>query len=101
VRREGGVVYPAPWARDASTSFLLNEGDTRTALEKAGFKAILWRDDTQIALEWFKTVMAGPPASGPNLAVVIGPDFPTITANLARNLRENRLGLLSAVLTHN
>ena len=49
VLRDGDVVYPAPWARDASTSFLLSEGDTRTALERAGFKPVLWRDDTQTA----------------------------------------------------
>jgi ubiquinone/menaquinone biosynthesis C-methylase UbiE len=54
VLRDGDVVYPVPWARDASTSFLLSEGDTRTALEQAGFKAVLWRDDTQTALDWFK-----------------------------------------------
>jgi SAM-dependent methyltransferase len=98
VLRDGDVVYPVPWARDASTSFLLSEGDTRTALEQAGFKAVLWRDDTQTALDWFETTMAGSPASGPNLGLVVGPDFRAMTANLARNLRENRLGVLSAVL---
>jgi SAM-dependent methyltransferase len=98
VLREGDVVYPAPWARDASTSFLLSAAETRTALEQAGFKAVLWRDDTQTALDWFKA-MAGSPPPEPNLGVVIGLDFPAITANLARNLRENRLGVLSAVLT--
>jgi hypothetical protein len=36
-----------------------------------------------------------------NLGLVIGPDFPAITGNLARNIRENRLGVLSAVLTRN
>jgi SAM-dependent methyltransferase len=99
VLRDGDVVYPAPWARDASTSFLLSESDTRTALEQAGFKAVLWRDDTQTALDWFKAAMAGPPPSGPNLGVVMGPDFATRTGNLARNIRENRLGVLSTVLT--
>lgn len=34
-----------------------------------------------------------------NLGLVIGPDFPAITSNLVRNIRENRLGVLSAVLT--
>jgi hypothetical protein len=34
-----------------------------------------------------------------NLGLVIGPDFPVISRNLARNVRENRLGVLSAVLT--
>jgi SAM-dependent methyltransferase len=100
VLRDGDVAYPAPWARDASTSFLLSEGDTRTALEQAGFKAIFWRDDTQTALDWFKAAMAGSPPSGPNLGVVMGPDFPAIISNLARNIRENRLGVLSTVLTH-
>jgi SAM-dependent methyltransferase len=98
VLRDGDVVYPAPWARDASTSFLLNEGDTRAALEHAGFKAVLWRDDTQTAGDWFKVAMAGPPPSGPNLGVVMGPDFRAMAGNLARNIRENRLGVLSAVL---
>ena len=98
VLRDGGVVYPTPWARDASTSFLLTEGDTRAALEQAGFKAILWRDDTQVAIEWFKALTAASPPSGPNLGLVIGPDFPTVIGNLTRSLQENRLGVLSAVL---
>ncbi len=101
VFRDGDVVYPAPWARDVSTSFLLSEGDTRTALEHARFKAVLWRDDTQIALNWFKEAMAASPLNGLNLGVVMGPDFPAIAGSLARNLRENRLGVLSAVLTRN
>ena len=98
---EHDVAYPVPWARDASTSFLLSELDTRSALEEAGFKAVHWRNDTQTALEWFRAVMAGSPPGGLNLGVVMGPEFREMTANLARNLRENRLGLLSAVLMQN
>jgi SAM-dependent methyltransferase len=99
VLRKGEVVYPTPWARDASTSFLLTEGETRMALQHAGFKAVLWRDDTQLAIDWFKTVVTGLAPGGLNLGLVMGPDFPAITANLARNLRENRLGVFSVVLT--
>lgn len=99
VLRNGDVLYPAPWASDASTSFLLSERHTREALEQAGFKAILWRDDTQVALDWFKAMMAGSPPSGPSLGVVMGPDFAAKTRNLSRNIGENRLGVLSAVLT--
>ena len=99
VLRDGDVIYPAPWASDSSTSFLLSESDTRAALERAGFKVVLWRDDTQTALDWFKAAMTGPPTSGLNLGVVMGPEFQAKTANLARNIRENRLGVLSAVLT--
>jgi SAM-dependent methyltransferase len=97
VSRDGDVVYPVPWARDPSTSFLLSEADTRTALEQAGFTANLWIDDTDPVLDWFKAV--GSPPSGLNLGVVMGPDAQEKIANVARNLRENRLGVLSAVLT--
>jgi SAM-dependent methyltransferase len=98
VLRGGEVIYPAPWARDAATSFLLSEDDTRAALQQAGFRADLWRDDVQPALEWFKTLLAGPPPGGLNLGVVMGPEFAEMVANLARNIRENRLGVLAAVL---
>ena len=99
VLRDGDSVYPAPWARDASASFLLSESQTRTTLEEVGYKAVFWRDDTQVARDWFKTVMGAQPQSGLNLGLVMGPDFPIMTGNLARNLREKRLGVLSAVLT--
>lgn len=99
VVRDGKVVYPAPWARDASASFLLSEAETRTALERARYNIVLWRDDTRAALDWFRTVMSGPPPSGLNLGLVMGPNFPAMTANLVRNLHENSLGVLSAVLT--
>jgi SAM-dependent methyltransferase len=95
---DGDVVYPVPWARDASTSFLLSERDTRVALEKGGFTPILWRDDSEIAANWFKTTMTASPQDGLSLGVVMGPDFREMAGNLARNLREKRLGVLSAVL---
>ena len=98
VLRDGDVLYPAPWARDASTSFLRSESDTRTTLEQTGFKPVFWRDDTQTALEWFKAATAGSPQTALNLGLVIGPDFPAIARNLGRNIGENRLGVLSAVL---
>jgi SAM-dependent methyltransferase len=98
VLREGDAVYPVPWARDASASFLLSESDTRTALELAGYKPALWRDDTPAAREWFQASMSGGPRSALNLGLVMGTDFAAMAGNLARNLRENRLGVLAAIL---
>jgi SAM-dependent methyltransferase len=94
----GDVVYPVPWARDASTSFMLRERDTRVTLEQGGFTPTLWRDDTEVAGNWFNATMTGAPQNGLSLGVVMGPDFREMTGNLVRNLRENRLGVLSAVL---
>ena len=98
VFRRGEVAYPVPWARHASTSFLLSERETRTALEEAGFTPIVWRDDTEAALEWFRVTMAGSPQNGLNLGVVMGQEMRQMTSNLASNLREDRLGVLFAVL---
>lgn len=100
VLRGGDLVYPVPWAREASSSFLLNEDATRAALEKAGFRALLWRDDTPLVLQWLESYAPGSPVPGglsPGLA--IGEDFPVMIGNLGRNLREGRLGVLTAVLT--
>jgi len=98
VIRQGDVAYPVPWARDASTSFLVSERDTRVLLEQAGFSPLLWRDDAETALEWFKTTMAGSTPNGLSLGVVMGPDMREMASNLAGNFREDRLGVLSAVL---
>jgi SAM-dependent methyltransferase len=98
VLRKGDTAYPVPWARDASTSFLLSECDTRIAMEEAGFIPIVWRDDTQSALEWIKTTMVRPAQSGLNLGVVMGAEMREMAGNLSRNLREERLGVLFAVL---
>jgi hypothetical protein len=39
-----------------------------------------------------------PKAPGLSLGVVLGADFQDMTANLAPNIREKRLGVLSAVM---
>lgn len=64
------------------------------------FQALLWRDDTQTLLDWFH-IRADPPPTGGglNLAIVLGPESQAMNANLARNIRDNRLGVLAAVLT--
>jgi SAM-dependent methyltransferase len=101
VAKDGEVVYPAPWARDASTSFLVSAEGTRQALRTAGFTETFWRDDTQAALDWFKLTAASPPPAGLNLGIVMGAEFTAITGNLGRNIREGRLGVLSAVFIRN
>lgn len=54
---------------------------------------------TPWALEWFNATRGASPQNALNLALVLGPDFPVIAGNVARNIRENRLGLLSTVVT--
>lgn len=89
--------YPVPWARTPDTSFLMTAAATREAIEPADFRTLAWQDDTEAAKTWFAQMRASGPPPSPNLGAVMGPDFPQFTGNLARNLIEGRLGILSAV----
>ncbi|HLH48467.1 MAG TPA: class I SAM-dependent methyltransferase [Roseiarcus sp.] len=97
VSNAGEPNYPLPWARTPATSFLLTAEATREAIEPAGFRTLVWRDDTEAAKAWFAQRRASGPPPSPNLGVVMGPDFAQLAANLGRSLLERRLGVVSAV----
>ncbi|MGP0090195.1 MAG: class I SAM-dependent methyltransferase [Xanthobacteraceae bacterium] len=96
VLKSGEPHYPVPWARTPATSFLLTAAATREAIEAAGFRTLAWQDDTEAAKAWIAQLRASGPPPSPNLGVVMGPDFAQLAANLARNLMEGRLGILTA-----
>ncbi|HEX7911473.1 MAG TPA: class I SAM-dependent methyltransferase [Paraburkholderia sp.] len=89
--------YPLPWARTPATSWLLEAGATREAIESAGFRTLTWQDDTEAAKDWAVQMRASASPPSPNLGVVMGPEFAQLAANLGRNLLEGRLGILTAV----
>jgi sarcosine/dimethylglycine N-methyltransferase len=97
VLNSGEPHYPVPWARTPATSFLLTAAATREAIEPAGFRALTWQDDSEAARAWVAQMRASGPPPSPNLGVVMGPDFAELSANLGRNIREGRLGILTAV----
>ncbi len=89
--------YPVPWARSAAGSFLLDAAATRAAIEAAGLRVVAWKDDTPAALAWAQRLRRAGPPSAPGLDVLMGADFPRLAANLARSLRERRVGVVMAV----
>jgi len=97
VLKGGEPHYPVPWARTPATSFLSTADATREAVELAGFRTLVWQDDSETAKAWFVQVRASGPPPSPNLGVVMGPDFAQLSGNLARNLMEDRVGILTAV----
>jgi sarcosine/dimethylglycine N-methyltransferase len=97
VLNDGKVEYPVPWARTPATSFLQTAAATRQAIEAAGFRMLVWQDDTVAAKEWVMRLRAAGPPPAPNLGVVMGPDFAELSANLGRNLMQGRVGILTAV----
>jgi len=97
VLKGGEPHYPVPWAGTPATSFLFTAEATREAVEPAGFRTLVWQDDSETAKAWFAQVRASGPPPSPNLGVVMGPDFAQLSGNLARNLMEDRIGILTAV----
>ena len=91
------IVQPHP----ARGSFLYAPEVTREKLERAGFRVVAWHDPTAEslaqALARAKALETGtlPPLG---IHVLIGPNFPTVSNNMVRNLEERRIQLVNAVL---
>ena len=79
---------------------MLSRGASRAAIESAGFRTLVWQDDTEAAKAWIAQLRASGPPPSPNLGVVMGPDFDfaQLVANLGRSVMEGRLGILTGVL---
>jgi ubiquinone/menaquinone biosynthesis C-methylase UbiE len=88
--------FPAPWAQTQDGSFLLTEAQTRLMLVQE-FSVEFWRNDTELVTQWFADVQAGAPAKL-SLGTVVGKRHRESTSNLARSLREGRVGVVMAVV---
>ena len=96
------VIFPVPWSRTPETSFLMTAGDMLKALLEQGFRTSAWTDRSEAAVKWLdEQRMARAPGSTPpilGLHLAMGPEFPGMAANLERNLRQGRIGLVEAVM---
>jgi ubiquinone/menaquinone biosynthesis C-methylase UbiE len=87
------LVYPVPWASDATTSFVEPADAYRRHFEQAGFRVIHERGRRVFALEFFAKLRAraaeggaGPPTLG-----TLMPDFPAKAANAMASLQAGRI----------
>jgi SAM-dependent methyltransferase len=96
------IHFPVPWAPDAAISFLQPQDELRALLRATGFTEVAWVDVSRPSLEWFRRRVAAPaspaapPALGPHL--LLGPLFGSAVRNFLRNLEEQRLAVVQAVL---
>ena len=93
--------FPVPWARTPETSFLVTAEEIRKTLAGAGFAEVEWEDTTEKALTWLtarRNSPAPPSADTLSLALVMGPGFGEMAANLGRNIVEGRVRVLQAVV---
>ena len=95
----GEVHFPVPWATEPALSFLTGAPEMRAALEGLGLKVLHWRDATAPALDWFRAIAAKAKGPAPlGLHLLMGRKWGTMVANQVRNLEEDRIRLLQAVL---
>jgi ubiquinone/menaquinone biosynthesis C-methylase UbiE len=97
----GDVIYPVPWARDESISFLLTSQQLLDALTETGFETVIWRNVTESGRSWFRRMREkisreGLPAFG--LQLLLGPDFRAMAHNQVLNLEEERIALIEVVV---
>ena len=98
------VIYPVPWARQASISFLATPSEMVQGLRAAGFSEVSSADTTQPALEWFDAMQSAPEPEGVaalSLGVVMGQDTGQILKNLAQNIKEGRVRLMQTIVQKN
>ena len=93
----GPVHLPVPWATSPGQSHLVTPERLGQLLREAGFATTHWNDLTEPAENAMRQLFAD---DQPRLGLhVFVPDFHTKATNLVRNLAEDRVRLIQAVLT--
>jgi ubiquinone/menaquinone biosynthesis C-methylase UbiE len=89
------VLYPVPWAREPSISFVATPDEMVELLTGAGFRIIDTQDTTDASQRWFEAIAAQISSQGATPAVTfqafLGDDYPQMTRNQVRNLTERRI----------
>jgi SAM-dependent methyltransferase len=86
----GDIIFPVPWAYDASINFLDPEDVMRAQFKTAGFRVREWTNYSNAVIERSKQALGAPPGK---LAIplVFGDDTPERQRNTIRNLTERRI----------
>lgn len=90
----GELVFPLPWAEDASTSFTEPVGSYYRALTEAGFELVEMVDRTEFAMDFFAKVDEKLKMSGRVNGirdVIMGKSMALKTKNLRRAIEDGRL----------
>lgn len=85
----GDIIFPVPWAYDASINFLDREDVMRTRLDAAGFHILQFINHTDTVIERSEQAKGHAPSKLSNY-LVFGDDTPERQRNRLRNLLERR-----------
>jgi len=95
----GAPHFPVPWASKPEWSHLVAPEGVREAILATGLRQRHWRDLTAEAKAWSEKAAAAQASGGApsGQALILGPDFAVMVANLRRSLFEDRLTVVQAV----
>jgi ubiquinone/menaquinone biosynthesis C-methylase UbiE len=97
----GKVIFPVPWAREPSSSFLVPPPALHSLLKDTGFKILNWKDTTEEGCHWFhkmaKDMQTQSQKTLLGFNILMGPDFPIMFQNQILNVCEKRIVLIEAV----
>ncbi|MGF1592596.1 MAG: class I SAM-dependent methyltransferase [Kiloniellaceae bacterium] len=95
----GAPHFPLPWAGGPEWSHLVAPQGVREAIAATGLRERHWRDLTEESKAWSEKAVAAQQAgrghAGP--ALILGPSFAEMVANLRRSLFEDRISVVQAV----
>lgn len=94
----GPAVFPVPWADEPALSALSSPAALRAQLGDAGLRVGQWQDVTEETLSWFWAQRRAGPAGPLNLSLILGEGAGEKVKNLVRNLEEERVRIVRAVL---
>lgn len=95
MKGEGGeVLFPVPWAREPSISFLATPEETQALLADAGFTIVGVQDSTEESQRFFEAMTARMAETGKSPVLwrtFLGDEFPEMARNQVRNVTERRI----------
>jgi SAM-dependent methyltransferase len=94
------VQFPVPWASNPAFSFLQPPAAIGDILTATGFQVIAWNDLTDTIRRAAPPPAPGSAAAPPPLGIhlLVGPEFPTMARNYARNCAEGRVVVIQGIL---
>jgi ubiquinone/menaquinone biosynthesis C-methylase UbiE len=98
---QSGLHFPVPWAADASISHLIAVEDLHALFEDLGFSQVRWQDLTAQSMAFFQSILERVQNEGwmpIGLHLLMGDDAAVKFGNVLRNLQENRLRVVQAVM---
>lgn len=96
----GGVLFPVPWAREASISHLVTAEEMVSLLLDTGFTILETFDSTEESQYWFEEMTVRMAQLWPRpvtFQAILGDDFAEMGRNQVLNLSERRIRAVSYI----